>query len=473
MITKVNLCNTNNSSRFFPLEINAKKNSGINFKVIAYGLLLLVTPVSAAQKRKDSPDLFPPRYLGGREITEMSGSSKSLSAEYGPHYSSQMACHNLTLNTLNSCSIEEQQNVWSSYNATIHSPTPDFILPYIDAAKNLYPLNASPKTSFPENLEAFRANEVFLTGNGNRGCYLSDLRDLKKCRKMSNNMASIIKDQGYEKLAYSDDAFHSQGFIFGLPNDDGLTSQRILLGINPKLTENYKKALEKMTQLVLRNPCFFGKDPSSIVSFLKDIHSILLNKISAPDFLVGEFRSQEVTVFHDGDMDHSKEGMLKYLKEHGATSKEITTFKNSINKVTKNSFLNKHVSEYLSNEELNIWKKLAFLPIKANKVPQFMDKFAINLKNLIDQDIHPVALAAWAHCELVGIHPFGDANGRSARLLMNTLLVRGGYEPVIIPDDEAYTLALNANREKSGKFSEYLVKLIKEQTIKPFPLIRI
>lgn len=41
-----------------------------------------------------------------------------------------------------------------------------------------------------------------------------------------------------------------------------------------------------------------------------------------------------------------------------------------------------------------------------------------------------------AHCRLVAIHPFADGNGRTARLLMNLLLLRGGYPPVAVrPED--------------------------------------
>ena len=37
-----------------------------------------------------------------------------------------------------------------------------------------------------------------------------------------------------------------------------------------------------------------------------------------------------------------------------------------------------------------------------------------------------------AHARLVAIHPFSDGNGRTARLLMNLLLLRAGYPPVVI-----------------------------------------
>ena len=46
-----------------------------------------------------------------------------------------------------------------------------------------------------------------------------------------------------------------------------------------------------------------------------------------------------------------------------------------------------------------------------------------------------------AHWRLVDIHPFNDGNGRTARLLMNLLLIRGGYPPVAVrPQDRAACL---------------------------------
>ena len=56
------------------------------------------------------------------------------------------------------------------------------------------------------------------------------------------------------------------------------------------------------------------------------------------------------------------------------------------------------------------------------------------------------ATAFDAHEGLVTIHPFSDGNGRTARLLMNLLLIKAGYPPVVIlPEDRhAYHESLQA-----------------------------
>jgi Fic family protein len=45
---------------------------------------------------------------------------------------------------------------------------------------------------------------------------------------------------------------------------------------------------------------------------------------------------------------------------------------------------------------------------------------------------HPLITAAEAHTKFVSIHPFTDGNGRTARLLMNLILLQNGYVPAII-----------------------------------------
>jgi len=49
------------------------------------------------------------------------------------------------------------------------------------------------------------------------------------------------------------------------------------------------------------------------------------------------------------------------------------------------------------------------------------------------KQLHPVDFAAWLHFRVVNIHPFLDVNGRTARLIMNAVLLQDGYPVVIIP----------------------------------------
>lgn len=64
-----------------------------------------------------------------------------------------------------------------------------------------------------------------------------------------------------------------------------------------------------------------------------------------------------------------------------------------------------------------------------------------------------------AHARLVTIHPFSDGNGRTARLLMNLLLWKASYPPVVIaPEhrlaylDSLQKLQLEADSQPYGQF---------------------
>ncbi len=53
----------------------------------------------------------------------------------------------------------------------------------------------------------------------------------------------------------------------------------------------------------------------------------------------------------------------------------------------------------------------------------------------IGVNLHPIELAAKVHTEFVKIHPFIDGNGRTARLLLNLELMKNGYPPIIIRNE--------------------------------------
>lgn len=65
-----------------------------------------------------------------------------------------------------------------------------------------------------------------------------------------------------------------------------------------------------------------------------------------------------------------------------------------------------------------------------SKVPDLMDSFCKWISK--KPKIHPIEFALESHYRLVTIHPFIDGNGRTARLLMNMILMIHGYPPAII-----------------------------------------
>ena len=70
-------------------------------------------------------------------------------------------------------------------------------------------------------------------------------------------------------------------------------------------------------------------------------------------------------------------------------------------------------------------------------VPPASDNVIFEVNSLIEflnsDSVHPVIRAAEAHLDLVRIHPYGDGNGRAARLLQDFCLEERGYPPAMIP----------------------------------------
>lgn len=73
--------------------------------------------------------------------------------------------------------------------------------------------------------------------------------------------------------------------------------------------------------------------------------------------------------------------------------------------------------------------------------------------------MHPVEIASLVHCRIAQIHPFTDGNGRTSRLIMNWILMRNLFPPVVIEvkNKERYYLAIEeADKGRMKIFAQYL-----------------
>lgn len=89
-----------------------------------------------------------------------------------------------------------------------------------------------------------------------------------------------------------------------------------------------------------------------------------------------------------------------------------------------------------------------FEPPSPHKVSYLMAKLVQWLEG--QQETHTVRIAADAHFKFVSIHPFADGNGRTARLLMNLILMLNSYPMAIIRNEDRteYLDALNTAQTK-------------------------
>ena len=83
--------------------------------------------------------------------------------------------------------------------------------------------------------------------------------------------------------------------------------------------------------------------------------------------------------------------------------------------------------------------------------------------------VHPVLQAAELHYNFVAVHPFGDGNGRTARLLMNLHLLRRGFPHAIVPVERRteYLAALDeANAGRSEPFGAFVTSCVEDSTLR-------
>lgn len=76
--------------------------------------------------------------------------------------------------------------------------------------------------------------------------------------------------------------------------------------------------------------------------------------------------------------------------------------------------------------------------------------------------LNPIERAARVHVDFVKIHPFIDGNGRTARLLLNLELMKEGYPPIIIRNENRVqyynALDLAHTQGEYNRFNELVVE---------------
>ena len=96
----------------------------------------------------------------------------------------------------------------------------------------------------------------------------------------------------------------------------------------------------------------------------------------------------------------------------------------------------------IDNKNAGIYRKENVVISGAKHIPPKYYEITDLMQELIEEyynnweGFHPVVRATLLHGEFVKIHPFVDGNGRIARLLLNFELMRYGYPPIIIKNED-------------------------------------
>jgi len=250
----------------------------------------------------------------------------------------------------------------------------------------------------------------------------------------------------------------------------------IQFGSNPQFLQNARATLRFLEQKILQNPQeFFALPEGKILAIIKIAHKLILKNLPLDEGgQKGRFRDQMsmVTEAREGTLaeQHNPKTFEKILIQKGGTKADVRCFRRILDKArAAGSFENAQKS--FTRYEWRVFRKVAFIPPMPDQIDARMHEFVRILKTIgplvVSGDLDGVAAAAWTHHAFAVIHPFGDKNGHLARAFANTMLQLGGHDPFVIPDDQAYTKAIQANHENPGGLTRYFEGLIQWLRLRP------
>jgi Fic family protein len=103
-----------------------------------------------------------------------------------------------------------------------------------------------------------------------------------------------------------------------------------------------------------------------------------------------------------------------------------------------------------------------FMPPPAEKIQKMINEL-LQALNQNPDELRPIELATFFHHKFVYIHPFLDGNGRTARLLINVILMRSGYPFTVLlkVDRPKYLRALSeADNGNLIPFANFIAKCV-------------
>lgn len=179
---------------------------------------------------------------------------------------------------------------------------------------------------------------------------------------------------------------------------------------------------------------------------------------------------KETELVIDNGITSTSKPLRDYIEavNHAKAFEKIITFLEQDNNINENFILNLHkiILTGLDNDNAGFYRNCRVrisgsTVIMPNpiKVPDLMSEFY----NWLNENMNNEPITAiLAHLKFVSIHPFVDGNGRCARLLMNTILLKFGFTPIIIrPTDRKKYLSVIEQFQLKGDDKPYTIFMLK------------
>ncbi|MDP3917205.1 MAG: Fic family protein [Nanoarchaeota archaeon] len=149
--------------------------------------------------------------------------------------------------------------------------------------------------------------------------------------------------------------------------------------------------------------------------------------------------------------------------------KECMDFLKQYKGELNDSFLEK-INEILTkNTNVVYVGRIRFFDVKiegSKHVPPKHEEVKAHLLNLYKwysankNKLHPFELATLVHAKLTWIHSFEDGNGRTARTVMNYILMKKGYPMFFIPFEQREKYYLSLEKADKGDYKGYVADMI-------------
>lgn len=240
------------------------------------------------------------------------------------------------------------------------------------------------------------------------------------------------------------------------------------LGSMPPETVGYWTALKYLEELLSKPIDQNQFEPQQIIAILKKINGCLHvtmhnSKRFGKKLPESSYRSVEQTLVWDRNIFPSTGNNKKdfscldnYIRNN--KSKEQFALWTTLRGKVWNFEYKRKMCDF-TNEEKELMKDFAFFPPSINEIDDLLQVFAADLCEKMNQEEDIIQLMAWAHMEIVKIHPFQDGNGRTARLFINFLALLKQSEPLLMGGDKNYTKAIKS----LDTFADYLRRMKDKQ----------
>ncbi len=182
---------------------------------------------------------------------------------------------------------------------------------------------------------------------------------------------------------------------------------------------------------------------------------------------------QETAIIIDKDLTIEGKTLREHLEAKNTAEGFDFILKNKDKKISENLILDIHkiilqkIDDSNAGKYRNIPVRIAgsrvVLP-NPIKVPELMQRFIEKIKRYKNKS--SIELAINVHYELVSIHPFVDGNGRTARLLMNLILLSANFPVAVIEKEQRNKYIKSIEKyqleNKSEDYYNFMLKAVEK-----------